>query len=112
MLSAEKLEAYQKKLLAQRESLMGQIKENEKPDDFGADVDDFDEERDEAEEFSNQVAITQALKNRVNEIDGALNRIEVGTYGLCENCNRPISEEMLQAVPETKLCEDCKKNAG
>jgi DnaK suppressor protein len=111
MLSAEKIDMYRKRLEEERLKLLAQIKETEKPEDFGGDVDDFDEERDEATDFSNQVAISQSLKNRVNEIDGALNRMEMGTYGLCEQCNRPISEEMLKTVPETKLCENCKRAA-
>jgi DnaK suppressor protein len=36
-------------------------------------------------------------------------RIEKGTYGICENCGRPIAEERLRAIPWTTLCIDCKR---
>lgn len=110
MLSAQKIADFKKRLEEERNKLAAQMEESTKSEDFGSDVDD-NEEGDEAEEFANNVAIGQALKDRVNEIDGALNRIEMGTYGLCEKCNRPISEEMLGVVPETKLCADCKQAA-
>ena len=38
------------------------------------------------------------------EIDGALDRIEDGTYGLCADCGAPIGEERLLAVPYATLC--------
>jgi len=42
----------------------------------------------------------------VSEIDGALERIENGTYGTCVACGRPIGEERLEAVPWATLCID------
>ena len=41
------------------------------------------------------------------DIDAALQRIEDGTYGICTNCGKPISEERLEARPWTTLCIDC-----
>ena len=43
------------------------------------------------------------------EIDGALRRIEAGTYGVCVVCGRPIGEERLAAVPYATLCIDDKR---
>lgn len=111
MLSNEKLADFKNRLESERTKLAAQMNESSKPEDFGSDVDDFDEERNEGEAFANNLAIGQSLKDRVNEIDGALNRIAMGTYGLCEKCNRAISEEMLNVVPETKLCAECKQAA-
>jgi DnaK suppressor protein len=42
------------------------------------------------------------------EIDRALAKIEVGTYGLCEQCGEPIPEARLQALPQAALCVSCK----
>ena len=44
----------------------------------------------------------------VYHIDEALRRIEDGTYGLCERCNKPISAARLQAVPYARMCIECK----
>jgi len=40
-------------------------------------------------------------------IDHALNRIKVGTYGICIVCGEPISEERLEAVPHATKCQKC-----
>jgi DnaK suppressor protein len=38
----------------------------------------------------------------------ALDRIDDGTFGICESCGRPISEKRLMARPVTTLCIECK----
>jgi len=45
----------------------------------------------------------------IGKIKDALERIESGTYGICEECGEEISEKRLQARPVTTLCIDCKK---
>ena len=42
-------------------------------------------------------------------IDGALQRIDEGTYGTCETCGQPISEERLEAIPYATQCIDCRR---
>jgi DnaK suppressor protein len=44
----------------------------------------------------------------ISKIKEALERIEDGTYGLCEACGEPIGEKRLLARPVTTLCIDCK----
>ena len=41
-------------------------------------------------------------------LNQALKRIEDGTYGYCEECNEPISDDRLEAVPHCRLCISCK----
>ncbi|MBN1831948.1 MAG: RNA polymerase-binding protein DksA [Deltaproteobacteria bacterium] len=45
----------------------------------------------------------------IGKIKEALERIELGTYGICEECGEEISTERLIARPVTTLCIDCKK---
>lgn len=45
----------------------------------------------------------------LSEIEGALERIEAGTYGTCVNCGKPIAEERLAAIPWATHCIDCKR---
>src|SRR4051794_17495771 len=40
------------------------------------------------------------------EIDGALKRIDDGTYGVCTACGKPIGKERLEARPWAALCID------
>ncbi len=40
----------------------------------------------------------------LNAIDDALERIENGTYGICEVCGKDIEKERLEVLPWTTLC--------
>lgn len=58
-------------------------------------------------EFSLDIASgEQVLLNRIDE---ALKKIQDGTYGTCENCDKPISFKRLKVVPYAKLCIKCKE---
>jgi len=45
----------------------------------------------------------------IEKIKEALERIDNGTFGMCEICGREIGEERLRARPVTTQCIDCKK---
>jgi RNA polymerase-binding protein DksA len=45
----------------------------------------------------------------LQEIEAALRRIEDGTFGICETCGQPISEERLEAIPYATQCIDCRR---
>ncbi len=44
----------------------------------------------------------------INKIKDALERIELGTFGICETCEEDISIDRLKARPVTTQCIDCK----
>lgn len=44
-------------------------------------------------------------------IDAAINRIADGTYGVCQDCDKPIPLRRLQAVPYVVDCIDCRRAA-
>ena len=48
-----------------------------------------------------------AAESALAEIEGALRRLEQGTYGTCERCTRPIPRERLEVLPMTSLCTPC-----
>jgi len=45
----------------------------------------------------------------IEKIKEALERIDNGTFGMCEICGREIGEGRLKARPVTTQCIDCKK---
>ena len=67
-----------------------------------------EEESDEAEQLSINIPLTNTFKDKLRGINEALARIEAGTYGVCENCGKEISMELLEIDPESKLCKTCK----
>lgn len=42
-------------------------------------------------------------------IEGALRRIDDGTYGVCRDCGEPIVKARLNAIPWTRSCVSCKE---
>ncbi|MGN0008510.1 MAG: RNA polymerase-binding protein DksA [Desulfovibrionaceae bacterium] len=57
-------------------------------------------------------AFTLRIRDRerrlIRKIQSALQRIEDGTYGVCEECGEDIGVARLKARPVTRLCINCK----
>lgn len=61
---------------------------------------------DEQEEFGNNHAITNDLEQRLLDVNDALEKIENGTYGICEKSGKPIEEDRLDALPSARTCKE------
>jgi DnaK suppressor protein len=59
-------------------------------------------------EFERRSAHKRNVEERLVDVDRALDKIEKGTYGLCDCCGRPIPPARMEAIPQTNLCMDCK----
>jgi YteA family regulatory protein len=46
----------------------------------------------------------------LDRIDGALEKIEQGSYGVCESCGQPINSARLTAVPYAARCLACQQH--
>ena len=44
------------------------------------------------------------VEGELRDIDDALRRLDDGTYGICEECGKPIDEARLEAVPWARYC--------
>jgi len=64
--------------------------------------------------FESDMDFNLHMKERDNKlifkIKEALERIENGTYGICEVCGEKITESRLKARPVTTVCITCKQN--
>jgi DnaK suppressor protein len=56
-----------------------------------------------------ELRIRDRERRLISKIKDALERLEGGTYGICEECGEEISEGRLKARPVTTLCINCKK---
>lgn len=108
MIDEKKLEQFKKKLEQERKRLIKELEELQTPEEFGGDAGDMDEEADEAEEFSTKIAESQTVRERINEIDYLINKINSETYGFCDKCKKEIPKEELLKDPELILCSVCK----
>ncbi len=70
-------------------------------DGFG-EVDTLNVEREQL------LVVASEVRTRIDEIDAALARMEAGSYGICDDCRRPIAEARLDAMPEAIRCVGCK----
>jgi len=61
----------------------------------------------EAVERINTTATARSIAAGIAEVDRALEKLEEGTYGECDDCGRRIGAERLDAVPWAALCVDC-----
>ena len=81
-------------------------------EELNFDTDDLPDEIDLASSEYNQSMIFR-LRDRekflLKKIDRALQRIEAGTFGICERCEDEISPKRLEARPVTTLCIRCKE---
>lgn len=109
IMNKDTLNEYKVKLEKERTLISEEIKRNEKPVDFGSDIDHGDEESDETEEVGNQLAVAEDLKNRLTDIDFALEKIRTGKYGVCETCGKEIEQEILEIDPESRFCKKDKE---
>lgn len=54
-------------------------------------------------------AIEKELASALIAVDSALERIDSGSYGLCQNCGKPIEEDRLAVKPTALYCLNCEK---
>lgn len=53
--------------------------------------------------------LTDREKKKLLQIDEALDRMEEGTYGLCEECDTKIPKARLKVMPFAKYCVECQE---
>jgi RNA polymerase-binding transcription factor DksA len=54
------------------------------------------------EEYEDNSAILKQLETQLNEVKAALDRIDKGTYGICEVTKEPIERDRLEANPSAR----------
>jgi len=98
-------------LLKMREELVREIARRSREtavsgvSDIGDILDSVSEER--TRELD--MILTDREKQKLKQIDDALDKIEENTYGLCEECGVKIPRARLKVVPFAKHCVECKE---
>ena len=117
-MNKKETEQFKKKLVAEKAeleaelALVGQRNPNNpntwEANTGGMEVDAADENEvaDKLEEYEGNADIVTQLENQLIEVNAALDRIEKGTYGLCEKCGKPIDKGRLEANPSSRFSID------
>ena len=103
-LSEEELEHFRKKLLAMREEIYAESAATveEMQNESTLYPDPNDRASLEADHF-NTLRIRDRGRKLLGKIEAALQRIENGTFGICEITGEPIERKRLEARPVTTL---------
>lgn len=117
-MNKKKLAAFKKILLREKEILEKQYRDLEQGN-LHASQSDFSGEMPFEEEYAasgtstfereRDLSLSENVKDLLQKVNEALERIENGTYGICEMCGLPIPEERLEALPYANLCISCKQ---
>jgi DnaK suppressor protein len=104
------LARFKKVLLKEREQIIGEVKQiHESSKEMGQDgIQDIGDEA--ANIYNKQIllSLNENERMRLQEVDESLDRIENGTYGICEECGEPIGLKRLEVRPVAKYCVPCK----
>ena len=97
-------------LLKMRKELTQGIEESvrEEKDDERSDVGDVYDIASSERDRELSLLLGERGREKLQEIDSALKRIEEGTYGICENCEEKIAPGRFKAMPFTRVCVNCK----
>jgi RNA polymerase-binding transcription factor DksA len=51
----------------------------------------------------------ETTREKLKEVEKAIVRLNDGTYGICVDCHKPISQDRLDAYPHVSTCRDCRE---
>jgi len=115
-LDQKTIEELKSQLVSEKEKLeksLGRIARpvNTEEGDYETSFDDLGNDRDdnatEVDQYTDNLSVENSLEKQLQDVLDALSRIELGTYGKCENCDKEISVERLKANPAARTCIEC-----
>ena len=65
----------------------------------------------EVSEFQDKLSLEKNVEKSLSEVQTALKHVDEGTYGICQNCGKPIEAKRLEVAPSATTCIDCVKKA-
>ena len=106
-LSKAQVKKFREQLLAKAEEIrVGMLNGEALNSERVADPDDLAVQSHEEWIFLNRNSIDTML---LREIQESLLRIDAGSYGLCLECEEPISQKRLTAIPWARHCVSCQE---
>ena len=105
------MDRFRKLLSAKSDELLGRVKaaRSEERESSSADAPDLGDRALTSISRDLSYQLSASEREILRRIDGALNRIEKGTYGRCSNCDKPVQKARLEAVPWAVLCIECQE---
>src|SRR5438105_4345554 len=107
------LKAAREKLLEMRRQVLREIGKDLREGREGSKEEGMDTYDLASEERDREISfiLTDREREKVQAIQEALERVDAGTYGMCESCESEITVGRLNALPFTRLCVNCQAEA-
>ena len=106
-MSAKEVGELKKVLIEKKNDLLKVVNDQKQKDLQEPVVGDEVDAAGESEEKELIFGLTDNEKNTLNSIESALQKIEHGKYGICEECSAKIPFERLKAMPYARYCISC-----
>lgn len=106
------LETFRKRLMEIREEVLKNVRSRIADKRTIGDHKELSDQQDIAAEETErelQFLLTDRDRRKLIEVDDALDRLEKGTYGICEECGEPIGKERLKILPFTRYTLECQQ---
>ena len=62
-------------------------------------------------EYEKELSIEKNLEDLLHKVEHAQERVERGTYGICESCGESIPVARLEVLPYATFCVSCAKRS-
>ena len=106
-----RLEAERKRLVEELEQLKASASSKDERRE-GSPFGKREEEATETLELEKRLVMEKRINEQLADVEHALHKFKEGTYGLCDNCGKPIDPARLEALPQASLCMTCKAQQG
>jgi DnaK suppressor protein len=93
-------------LVGEQEQLAAQLGELHVGDPSEAHDENFADSGQVAAEQGESMVLAGKLREQLDDVQRALDKLDAGSYGVCEACGAPISPDRLEAMPATRYCID------
>ena len=100
-----------KKLVAMRDDLLRTVRQKQDMDVGSAEVGDEADQASSSLEKEMLFELNDNERTMLDQIEGALRKMEKNVYGLCESCQKPIAKPRLEAVPFARYCIACQSSS-
>lgn len=117
-LTKEQIKQLRQLLITERAKLVGEIKSrahevSTSPRDASGDLSSYTVHMADmaADTYDRELSMNLISSEQevLYQIEDALKRLDDGSYGVCQQCNKVITMSRLKAVPYASLCIECQR---
>lgn len=110
----QELENIRQRLIEERDRLRAEHAEQVLLGEAGNELADYDPNHPgdagtDTFERTKDFAIDENNREIMRQVEDALRKIEEGTYGTCDRCDKQIGAARLEAIPYASLCIECQE---